>query len=250
MSDFGKTLEESNKKGGKTRYGSDFIKINSDHPSVIRVLDAKPETSWSHFVPKGHHAFPQANAGKGMSFMCPGWDDCPICAYNRAQKEQDPKTKDTLNARRVYTFNVLDRTPVVVCPSCEAEYYENGGSYPSECECGAELANVDPTPRNRVQIMQKGKRIIEQFKSFEEEPELGNLRDYDIKLTTSGKGSETMTTCVPKQKTKIDYDVIFGENWEEEQLYDCAAIVKPLPVEAVNRILNGEDYYTVLKKDD
>jgi hypothetical protein len=250
MSEFGKTLDESNKRPStKAKYGSDFIKIGSEHQTVIRVLDAKPEVSWSHFVPKGHHAFPNANAGKGMSFMCPGWDTCPICAWNKEQKKGDPKTKDVLNARKVYTFNVLDRTPVVTCPSCEAEHYESGNAYPSECECGADLSGVTPAPRNKLQIMQKGKRIIDQFKSFEEEPELGDLKEYDIKLDTRGKGSESMTTCVPKQKSKLDLKKLVGEDWQSK-LYDCKQIVAPLPAEAITRILNGEDYYTVLKKDN
>ena len=252
MSEFGKTLDESNKRtSSRARYGSDFIKVTSDHQTVMRVLDTRPEVHWSHFVPKGHHAFPNANAGKGMSFMCPGWDDCPICAWNREQKKADPKTKDVLNARKLYTFNVLDRTSIAVCPSCEAEHYESGGSYPSECECGADLSEIEPKPRNKVQIMQKGKRIVDQFKSFEEEPELGDLREYDIKLDTRGKGSESMTTCVPKQKTKIDMTETLGEGWEDK-LYDIKQVTSPLPADAIGRILNGEDYYTVLssKKEE
>ena len=252
MSEFGKTLDESNKRTStRARYGSDFVKVTSDHQTVIRVLDGKPEVNWSHFVPKGHHAFPNANAGKGMSFMCPGWDDCPICAWNRAQKKADPKTKDTLNARKLYTFNVLDRTPVVFCPSCEAEHYEAGGSYPTECECGADLSEAEARPRNKIQIMQKGKRIVDQFKSFEEEPELGDLKEYDIKLDTRGKGSESMTTCVPKQKTELDLAEVVGEGWEDK-VYDIKQVTSPLPGDVIKRILNGEDYYTVLssKRDE
>jgi len=248
MSEFGKTLADSEKRKSKSgiRFGSDFIKINSDHQTIIRVLDAKPEVAWQHFVPKGHHAFPKANNGKGMSFICPGPNNgCPICAWNRKQREADPDTKDLLKARKVYSFNVLDRTPVVVCPSCEAEYYESGGSYPEECECGADLSDVEPTPRNKVQIMQKGKRIIEQLQSFEEEAELGDLREYDIKLDTRGKGSESMTTCVPKQKTKIDLDEIIGDNWKDN-LYNIKDVVKPLEPELATRILDGEDYFSVV----
>ncbi len=249
MSEFGKTLDDSNKRVPRARYGSDFIKLTNEHQTVVRVLDTKPEVNWSHFVPRGHHAFPTANAGKGMSFMCPGWDDCPICTWNRAQKKNDPKTKDVLNARRLYTFNVLDRTPVVSCPSCEAEHYEVGGGYPSECECGADLSETEAGPRNKVQIMQKGKRIVEQLQSFEDEPELGDLREYDIKLDTRGQGSDSMTTCIPKQKTKIDIVDTLGEAWEDK-VYDITQVTASLPTKSITRILAGEDYYTVLKGDD
>lgn len=246
MSEFGKTLDDSNKRNTRARYGSDFVKVSSDHQTVIRILDSVPGVNWSHFVPKGHHAFPNANNGKGMSFMCPGWDECPICIWNRKQKKADPKTKDTLNARKLYTFNVLDRTPVMTCPSCEAEHYEASGAFPGECECGASLSEVESGPRNKIQIMQKGMRIVEQFKSFEEEEELGDLREYDVKLDTRGKGSESMTTCVPKQKTSIDFAEVLGDDWKDK-LYDIEQITSSLPTEAIDRILKGEDYYTVLK---
>lgn len=244
MSEFGKVLDENSNKS-KVSYGSDFIKINSEHSSVVRVMDASPETSVSHYVPKGHHAFPTANAGKGMSFMCPG-KDCPICAWNKEQRSKNPTTKDVLNGRRVYTFNVLDRTPVVVCPSCGAEYYESGNSYPSECECGKDLSNTLPAPRNKIQIMQKGKKIIDQFKSFEQESELGDLREYDIKLDTRGQKTETVTTCIPRAKTKIDMKAVVGADWKDK-LYDCKQAVAPLSVDAIKKILEGDDYYSVLK---
>ena len=248
MSEFGKTVAENTRPRTKGRSGSDYIRTTSDHQTVIRVLDEKPVVTWSHFVPKQHHAFPKANNGKGMSVTCTGRDTCPICAWNAEQRKTDPKTKDVLNARQLYTFNVIDRTPVVTC-ECGNEHYEVNGTYPPTCECGKSLTNISSKPRNKIQIMQKGKRIIEQFQSFEEEPELGDLRNYDVKLDTRGKGSESMTTCVPKQKSKLDLAKILGADWETKK-YDVAATVAPLEPEQVSRILNGEDYATVLGKNN
>jgi hypothetical protein len=246
MSEFGKTIEQSEKRTTtRPKFGSDFIRISSEHETTLRILDEKPEVSWSHFVPKGHHAFPQANAGKGMSFICPGFQVCPICKWNQEQRKKDPKTKDVLNTRMVYTFNVLDRTPIVVCPSCEAQHYKIDGSYPAECECGADLKDVESTPKNKFQIMQKGKRIMDQIKALEADPDFGDLRGYDLKLTTRGKGSESMTSCVPKKKEKLDLKAVFGEDWEAKK-YNVKDVVSPLPADAVGRILNGEDYYSVL----
>jgi transposase-like protein len=250
MSEFGKTLEESEKRktSSKVRYSSDYVKITNEHPTTIRVLDDKPEVSWQHFVPKGHHAFPNANSGKGMSFTCPSKSKgCPICAWNESQKAKDPETKDLLKARKIYSFNVLDRTLTVNCPNCSSEYYSVNGAYPEECsECGADLTGVEATPRDKIKIMQKGKRMIDQFKSFEEEPELGDIRNYDIKIDTRGTGSESMTTCVPKQKSKINMKEVVGEDWKE-QLFNIKEIVKPLDNDVMSRILGGEDYYSVVK---
>jgi len=251
MSEFGKVLEESEKRQNspKARFSSDFLKLTSDHSTTIRVLDEKPESSLQHFVPKRHHAFPNTNNGKGMSFMCPGRDKgCPLCEWNDKQRAKDPDTSDLLKPRRVYTFNVLDRTPVVVCPVCGVEYYATNNTYPEECECGQDITGIDPTPRNKIVIMQKGKRIIDQFKSFEAEPELGNLCEYDIKIDTRGKGSDTMTTCVPKQKTKIDMEEAVGKDWRDS-LFNIKELVKPLDPELTKRILNGEDYYSVVSSN-
>lgn len=245
MSEFAKIVDESSKPKTRGKFGSDYVRISSDHQTTVRVLDARPEVMWSHFVPRGHHAFPGANAGKGMSFTCLGFDACPICAWNKSQKSKDESTKDVLNARRLYTFNVLDRTQVTVCPDCEVEHYETNNLYPSECECGTDLTSVEVVPRNRIQIMQKGKRIVDQFKSFEEEEELGDLRGYDIKLDTRGTGTDVMTNCIPKQKSKVDMKAIVGDDWESK-LYDIKEIVTPMSSESVNRILAGEDFYTVL----
>ncbi len=240
--------EESRKQTVKPKFASDYIKLTNEHQTIIRVLDKDPEISWQHYIPKGHTAFPHANAGKGMSFTCPGFETCPICAWNKEQKKKDPKTTNLLKQRKVYTFNVLDRTPVVICPQCGAEAYESKNSFPTKCSCGADLSKVEPQPRNKIQIMQKGQKIAQQFESFEKEPELGELFTYDIKLDTRGEKTETMTTCVPKQKAKLDMEKIVGVKDWQTKLYNIKEIVTPLPIEALKRILNGEDYYTVFGK--
>jgi hypothetical protein len=246
MSEFGKAVDQNNGKNKKTRFGTDFIKLSNEHQSVVRILDAKPEVSWSHFVPKAHHAFPKANNGKGMSFMCPGMDTCPICAWNKQQKSKDSKTKDVINASKKYTFNVLDRTSVKTCPSCGAEYYEIQNNYPDECECGEKLDKIEEAPRNKIQIMQKGKRVIDQLKALEEQKDFGDVREYDIRFHTMGQGTESMTTCIPSQKAKLDLVKILGKDWEEKK-YNIKDVVTPLSAESISKILSGEDYYSVVK---
>lgn len=246
MSEFGEAVKSSRSTPTtKVTYGSDFIRITDEHQTTIRVLDSKPEIRWSHWIPPKHHAFPEANAGKGISVICPGLDTCPICAWNREQRKADPKTKDLLKARKVYTFNVLDRTPVLTCSECGAEHYEvKGTGYPEACSCGVSLTDAEPKPRNKVQIMQKGIRLVEQLIAFEEEPDLGAVTEYDIKIDTRGKGGEAMSTCIPKQKTKLDLAKILGENPEDKK-YDIVQVVTPLEVEQIERILGGESYFSV-----
>ena len=251
MGQFSETIQESIKpreKRERVSSGSDFIRLTSDHSTVIRVLDSKPVVSWSHFVPKKHTAFPNANASKGMSFICPGMNVCPICQWNNTQRTKENKPKNLLNSRKVFTFNVLDRTPVVICPSCSAEYYESKSGFPEECsnpDCNASLVDVEPTPRNKIQIFQKGVRIAEQFLAFEKE--FGDVSLYDIKLDTRGTGDQSSTICVPKPQTDLKLDKLLGNGWQEK-LYNIKEIVKPMEVASIKRILDGEDFYTVFKK--
>jgi hypothetical protein len=247
MSDFGSVSTEAQKP--KVKFSSDFIKTTSDHQTVIRVLDDKPEVSWSHFVPKGHHAFPKTNNGKGMSFMCPGSKVCPICAWNSTQKAKDPTTKDVLNARKLYTFNVLERTKVVVCPSCGAEHYEKASTYPDVCDCGANLASIEPTPREKVMIMQKGRKVVEQLQTFEADKDFGDLREYDIKLDTRGQGTEMTTTCVPRNKQKLDLVKTLGADWKTK-LHDIKQIATPLKPSQIQEILDGKDFYSTVKANE
>ena len=219
MGSFSEAVQKSltREKRDRASAGSDYVRLNSEHATVIRILDKEPVQSWSHYVPKKHTAFPNANNGKGMSFICPGMNVCPICSWNKEQKNKEEKPKNLLNSRKIYTFNVLDRTVVVACASCGAEYYENKDGYPEDCsnpDCNASLVDTDPSPRNKVQIFQKGIRVTEQFIAFE--AEFGDVVNYDIKLDTRGTGDQSATICIPKPPTPLDLAEVLGEDWKDK----------------------------------
>ena len=68
---------------------------------------------------------------------------------------------DQLKNRKIFTFNVLDRTLTKVCPDCQEEYYDiKGNGYPKICKCGTELPEL-PEPRNQILLMEKGVSIQE-----------------------------------------------------------------------------------------
>lgn len=250
MGQFSDVIKDSTKPKSKREFstGSDFVKLSLDHTTMIRILDSTPVVSWSHFVPRKHSAFPNANAGKGMSFICPGMSVCSICEWNKKQVAalKGEKPKNLLNSRRVYTFNVLDRTPVLACSNCGLEHYEkNRSDFPDECsDCGTSLANAEAGPRNKIQIFQKGITITKQFITFEEE--FGDISSYDIKLDTRVDGEQVSTICVPMPPTELKLDELVGEDWQEK-LYNIKEIIKPMDTDKMDRILGGEDFYTVVK---
>lgn len=237
---FGEVAQTKSSINTQIRFGSDYLKLSDDHRTIIRILDDTPETFWSHFVPPKHNAFPDANKGKGISVNCPGRkNNCPVCAWNDTQEKEDQ-----LRARKLYAFNALDRTPIITCPSCGAEHYDRVGSgYATMCDCGESLKDIEPAPRNKVKILQKGIRIVEQLIAFEEE--YGNVTSYDIKFDTKGRGQDSATTCIPKPQSALDLDEVLGAGWEEQK-YDIKKTVEPLELDKMNRILQGEGYFDVV----
>ncbi|MFH1668009.1 MAG: hypothetical protein ABH884_03245 [Candidatus Komeilibacteria bacterium] len=241
---FGDTVQnEQQEKGGlRITYGSDYVKLTNEHMTVIRVLDETPKVVWKHYIPRGH--FTNANNGKGMSIICdrPG---CVICEMNKGLDDDRKKMK----ASKRWIFNVLDRTPVIVCPNCGAEYYETKGGYPQTCtnridggDCRTTLPE-EPSPRNKIQILERGRTLVDQLVEYEDE--FGSLDTYDIKLSTKGTGTDTRTTCLPQPQSDLNLDEIVGEGWK---LYDTEEIIKPLPQEVVQAILDGKSYYDAMKE--
>jgi hypothetical protein len=94
--------------------------------------------------------------------------------------------------------------------------------------------------------MAKGKNIVSQLAAFEDDADLGDLRNFNIAIDVRGQGTQQVVTCVPKAPTKIDLKVIFGEGYESK-LHNPTAVVKPLTNEQMTRILEGEDYGTVVR---
>jgi len=251
MSNFGKVSEE-NRAQARPTFSSNFLKLTAEHQTVIRILDEEPIVVFQHFVSKGHPSFPKANAGKGMSFSCPNDatnNTCPICAYNKKEWAIDKKSPNVLKKRKTYAFNVLERTMVVVCPKCGNEMFESGKVFPDRCSCGADLTKVDAAPRNKIMILQKGQTIIDQLDMYEKDPDLGDVRGYDIKIDTKGSGTKVVYTCVPKQVVTLNLEEILGADWETK-LFDIKSIVAPMDIEKITRILNGEDWKAVFKPED
>lgn len=250
MSDFNATIEADNNGRGNQgmTFGSDYVRITSDHQTIIRVLDNVPTKGWFHFIPAGHKNYPTANGGKGIGLACPGSQgNCPICVNNKSLKTAG-RDKDVLSARPLYTFNVIDRTVVKPCPTedCYFVSYEEKGKYASTCpSCGSDLSGVEEAPRNEVKIMQKGITIIKQLMAFEKEADLGDLKTYDVKLDVRGKGVDSVTTCIPKP-TSVTVDDILGDSWDE-RLFTIDTVITPMSVESMQRVLDGESYFDVAK---
>lgn len=76
----------------------DFTKFQEGN-TTMRVIDEKPYTRWTHWVP-------QANEGKGASVTCIG-KGCPICELIAQAKANKEKPK--YNSRKVHAMRIINR---------------------------------------------------------------------------------------------------------------------------------------------
>jgi len=230
---------EGKSKSGDIKTSSDYVALTENHQTIVRSLDNEPKTSYQHFIPKGHSHFPNANKGKGIGITCPGSFKCPVCKWNETQ----PIKEKQLKLRKLFLFNVIDRTPVKTCPNCKVETYGKRNKYPETCSgCGGNLASVEPKPINRVKIMSKGVKIARQIAKIQQE--LGNdLSIRDITIETRGIGADISHVCIPDQEQSINFNEVLGEGWTK---HDLVAITKPLPTDKITRILEGESYFDVV----
>jgi len=163
--------------------------------SIIRILDEGAVKSTIHFIAKAR-----------VSVMCLG-EDCPICENNRKIYQEHPEDFRNVQgyypkARR-FSTNVLDKTPVKICPACGKSHKAVSGNYPIACSCGQAIVNVEPAPLNKVRVLNKGADLFDQFNEFEkaqltEDGESIPLQHYDIVLSVSGTGKETRIVAIPK----------------------------------------------------
>lgn len=155
-----------NDKFKKKKTSGDFKKTEfMDLPvgiHTIRFLDDSSTTLdvWSHFL-----------KGKG-SFLCLE-DDCPICQNNRELWAREGKAaKENPNystkTQRFYV-NVLDKTPVMICPKCEHENKKVGNNWLPTCQsCGELLVGVKPAPLMKVKVLNKGQQFFDLIDNFEQ----------------------------------------------------------------------------------
>jgi len=171
---------------------------------VVRILDDAPVESYKHWV-------------RGVSLVCIG-EGCPVCENNAQIREEYPDDfKDVrgYSPRSLrYAVNVLDKTPVKVCPQCKSENPRDvTGQFPPVClNCHAVLPeDLVPTTVDQVKILDRGVQLFEQFNTVEAtindpltsplftgaegEKKHYDLKDIDIALIVKGQGNSK--TVVP-----------------------------------------------------
>jgi hypothetical protein len=174
-----------------------------------RVLDAEPKSRWVHWIP-------QACKGKGTSVNCIG-KGCPVCAEMAADKKAGNKTK--YSSSKSHAINFLTRSVAPI----------GGGA--------SEVVN-------RVQILDKGNKVFEGLLGCMRQ--LGDLRNYDVTITRTGKDKgDTKYNVLPTFPP-----VALTDEEKALTLYNLDEISKDLTADQIKMFMNGATYEEVFKKDD
>ncbi len=167
---------------------------------IVRFLEPTDDAEMveSHFV---------VTPATRFSVVCLGQDECPICKSNRRIIQEHPKDFRTqpgyFSKSDRYTINVLDRTPVKICPQCQNEVKKIGSTFPATCpSCSTLIASVEVHPLNKVKLMQLSKTLATQINSIENAT-LGptgdplGLVNYDVVFSVTTNGDKKTVTPIP-----------------------------------------------------
>ena len=215
---------------------SKYLKIITGVPSVIQIMDDHPVLVGKHWMIDG--------TGRKIGLRCPGQDVCPICQRN-AQIGYNKDDPNYIQLQRRYRLNVLDLTPVIRCSECDAVYAAVGDTSRLVCDndaCGAQLGSVASAPLKMVKILERGRRLMEQFNALEAVPHQftgkpESLNTYPIMLVATGSGREMVITAIPQAMSDEDLD-----SYEKYNLLGDLVLTP----DEIRHLLDGGAYNDVL----
>lgn len=186
-----------------------------------------------------------------FTIECPG-DGCPVCENNKKlvfeHKEDFRNQKGWSQRTTRYLLNVLDRTLVKTCPSCQAEVKPSGalGKFPNNCpECNAFVTEVKAMTCNKVKILGFGVKLAGDLNAIEKsicDPtgEPIGLTKFDIVLSVDGK-AKTAPTPIP---VTTNNDVV---TVPEDMLQDTSNATIKLNPEEILELLRGVTLKDIFK---
>lgn len=206
--------------------------------SYVRFLDPEEKVYATHFT---HNA----------TFECLG-EECPICKNNQKMffehGKEAPKMQGFVSQRQVGYINVLDRTPVKICPNpeCQHEVKKNGVNFPPACpKCNASLAGVQAKPLDKVKMMAKGKKVFDQLALADvsvldevTQTPIG-FNNYDFEVIVIGGNTPPVLKALPERNDKVEVP--------EEMLFDADKAIIHLNADEITDLLRGVSLKDILK---
>ena len=228
--------EEAVSRGDtKKRTSANYVKWSPNYRTVLRILNPNARLAWRHWVQ-------EANGGKGMMATCPNITAqtkvCPIDKQIVGLEKTDPVYTDR-KAKKRFIVNVLDRTPVTICPSCSNE------TPGKVCQfCSTDLKKADFVPLNKVKILEGGPQLFSQNLNAVEKMQRDDfdvdITGYDINFTVTGTGRDRKIAAIPVPPSELsESDFEDPETGEPQKLFDLDLLTEPNSIEEIELMLQG-----------
>ena len=250
MSAFADIPESQNGEGGG---GSEFrqifyTKIIPGVNSRIRILDSKAVHFQKYFIPS-----------QRISIIAPEDEEQdPIWQNNGRLLKENPNSKPNeikgfIPRQNRYVVNVLNRTLVKRTPSGSIVFPGLSGFPTHDPETGELIANIEPTPLNRVEILERGPTLFSQLNQINQQvcDDAGNplgLTTFDIVISATGQGRKMVTNVIPYANHNDVVEI------PQEELYDIENEVGiRLQHDEIVKVLNGvslKDIFAARRGDD
>ena len=217
------------------------------------------KTEYLKLTPGTHTVRIVQNVGKkyyqhwlGMGVECLG-EACPQCKQNKLIVDDiggDPQEAyrqaskvDGFVARQARgAVNVLDRTPIKVCPNCKTENRPANNVFSAACSsCGQLITEVEPNITNNIKVFSRAASVFEQIDDLDravldKEGEPRGITNFDLLLHVVGNN----TVPVPAD----NYDVL---EVDEENLFDLDNVVINFTVEEIEQRMKGASFKEIFQ---
>lgn len=212
----------------------EYCKIIPGVPVRLRILDKNAVHMRKYFLPR-----------QRISIVAPENEaDDPIWQRNGQLMKENPDKKTSeisgfIPRQNRYAVNVLNKTMVKRSPSGNVVFPTPKGFPTNDPETGELIANIDPEPLNRVEVLERGPRLFAQLNQINQQvcDDAGNplgIWTYDIVISATGSGLNMVTNIIPYPNHDEPADV------PEEELYDLENEVPIiLEPEEISRLLEG-----------
>ena len=236
MSFFEKSDNESKFK--KTEY----LKLTQG-THTIRIIQQEGKKYYHHWL--------------GSGVECLG-EACPQCKQNKqiiddiggdSQEayKQALKVEGFVPRQARGAVNVLDKTPVKICPKCKTENRPANNVFSAACDnCGQILIEVVPIVTNSIKVFSRAATVFEQIDDLDkavldENKEPIGVTNFDLNLHVVGNN----TVPVPTDNR----DVV---EFSEDDLFDLEGVAIKLTVEEMEARMKGTSFkeiYQARKSD-
>jgi hypothetical protein len=222
---------EKSANGGNFKK-TEYLKLTPG-THTIRIIQQEGKKYYQHWF--------------GGGVECLG-DACPQCKLNRQivddiggdQQEayrEASKVEGFVARQARGAVNVLDRTPIKVCPNCQTENRPANNVFLAACSsCGQLITDTNPTVTNNIKVFSRAASVFEQINDLDaavldKEGEPVGVTNFDINLHVVGNNT------VPVPSDNRD-EVTFNE----EELYDLESVAINLTHDEMQKRMKGTSF--------